>query len=178
MSDSLQDVNDSITSLTLAHAPKLTARLEARSNAMHRAAFQLALSTILLFTARQGSAQTPVKPPPPEDIRCVIVAMQLSVSNDPAQRTGGSMLAMYYVGRLDQYPAKVLEDAIFKELPAMTPDLFKFEAGRCGGILIEKGQVLTQIGKNITQRAQEPQKHVPPAASPPTPQPETKPNEK
>jgi hypothetical protein len=86
------------------------------------------------------------------------------------------MLAMYYVGRLDQYPEKVLEDAIFKELPAMTQELFKYEAGRCGGILMEKGQVLTQIGKNITQRAQEGQKQVPPSASPPTP--ETKPNEK
>jgi hypothetical protein len=157
---------------------KLTTRLDARSNAMHRAAFLVAVATMLLVTAGQAKAQTPARLPPPEDIRCVIVAMQLSVSNDPAQRTAGNMLAMYYVGRLDQYSEKVLEDAVFKELPAMTPELFKFEAGRCGGILIEKGQVLTQIGKNITQRAQGTQKQVPPAASPPTPPPETKPNDK
>ena len=103
--------------------------------------------------------------------------MQLSVSNDPAQRTAGNMLAMYYVGRLDQYAEKVLEDADFEELPAMTQELFKFEADRCGGMLMEKGQVLTQIGKNVTQRAQETQKRVPPATSP-TPPPETKPNDK
>jgi hypothetical protein len=145
----------------------------------HRTALLLPVSAIaLVLLAGQGRAQAPGKLPSPEDIRCVIVGMQLSVSNDPAQRTAGNMLAMYYVGRLDQYSEKVLEDAVFKELPAMTPELFKFEAGRCGGILIEKGQALTQIGKNITQRAQGTQKQVPPAASPPTPPPETKPNDK
>jgi hypothetical protein len=144
---------------------------------MRRFTILLGLSATLLLTG-QAIAQTPQKIPSPDDIRCLIIAMQLSVSNDPAQRTGGNMLAMYYVGRLDQYPEKVLEDAVFKELPAMTQELFKYEAGRCGGILMEKGQVLTQIGKNITQRAQEGQKQVPPAASPPTSAPQTKPNDK
>jgi hypothetical protein len=101
--------------------------------------------------------------PPPADIRCVIVAMQISISNDANQRTGGNMLAMYYVGRLDQYPAKAIEDAIFKELPAMTPELFKSEADRCGRILMEKGQVLTQIGNGITNRAKELQQKQSPA---------------
>jgi hypothetical protein len=120
--------------------------------------------------------------PPPADIRCVIVAMQISISNDANQRTGGNMLAMYYVGRLDQYPAKVLEDAIFKELPTMTPDLFKSEADRCGRILMGKGQVLTQIGNSISSRAKELQEkqspapeNAPAAPSPATPPPVTSP---
>jgi hypothetical protein len=119
--------------------------------------------------------------PPPADIRCVIVAMQISISDDASQRTGGNMLAMYYAGRLDQYPPKAIEDAIFKELPAMTPDLFKTEAGRCGRILMEKGQVLTQIGNEITRRAKElQQKQSPdPANAPATaPPPATKPGGK
>jgi hypothetical protein len=105
--------------------------------------------------------------------------MQISISTDTNQRTGGNMLAMYYVGRLDKYPSKVIEDAIFKEMPAMTPDIFKTEAGRCGKILMEKGQVLTQIGTSITQRAQElQQKQSPaPAGVPATPAPE-KPRDK
>jgi hypothetical protein len=115
--------------------------------------------------------------PPPADIRCVIVAMQISISEDAAQRTGGNMLAMYYVGRLDHYPAKAIEDAIFKELPAMSPDLFKTEAGRCGRILMEKGQELTQIGTGITNRAKDLQQKQSPAPSnaPATPPPATKP---
>jgi hypothetical protein len=123
----------------------------------------LAASLINMLLLGQANAQTPGTLPPPEDIRCVIVAMQLSITTDTNQRTGGNMLAMY--------PAKVIEEAIFKELPAMTPDLFKTEAGRCGRILMEKGQVLTQIGNSVTQRAQElQQKQSPaPASAPATP---------
>ena len=113
--------------------------------------------------------------PPPADVRCVIVAMQISISNDTNQRTGGNMLAMYYVGRLDKYPAKAIEDAIFKELPALTPDLFKSEANRCGKSLMEKGEVLTQIGNSITNRAKELQQKQSPA---PTNTPTTPPAEK
>jgi hypothetical protein len=139
----------------------------------------LAASLLSVLLLGQANAQTPGKLPPPEDIRCVIVAMQISVTTDTNQRTGGNMLAMYYVGRLDKYPAKVIEDAIFKELPAMTPDLFKTEAGRCGKILMEKGQVLTQIGNSISQRAKELQQRQSPApaGAPATPAPE-KPNDK
>jgi hypothetical protein len=134
----------------------------------------LVLFAICLLQVRQANAQTPEKLPPPADIRCVIVAMQISISTDAAQKAGGNMLAMYYVGRLDQYPGKAIEDAIFKELPAMTPDFFKSEADRCGRILMEKGQVLTQIGNSITQRAQKLQKKQSPAptTAPATPAPE------
>jgi hypothetical protein len=139
----------------------------------------LAASLLNVLLLGQANAQAPGKLPLPEDIRCVIVAMQISVTTDTNQRTGGNMLAMYYVGRLDKYPAKVIEDAIFKELPAMTPDLFKTEADRCGRILMEKGQVLTQIGNSISQRAKELQQKQSPAPSnaPATPAPE-KPSDK
>jgi hypothetical protein len=137
----------------------------------------LAASLLNVLLLGQANAQTPGQLPPPEDIRCVIVAMQISVSADTNQRTGGNMLAMYYVGRLDKYPARAIEDAIFKEMPAMTPDFFKTEAGRCGKILMEKGQVLTQIGNSITQRAQELQQKQSPAPAPATPAPE-KPSDK
>jgi hypothetical protein len=143
---------------------------------MHNSQKLLTLLSLVLLVPTAYAVEFP----PPADIRCVIVAMQISISNDTAQRTGGNMLAMYYVGRLDQYPAKVLEDAIFKELPAMTPDFFKTEADRCGRILMEKGQVLTQIGNSITRRAQElQQKHSPaPTNAPAKTSPETKPSDK
>jgi hypothetical protein len=82
---------------------------------IHTVLFVVIALTGLTYIAAQARAQTPEKLPPPEDIRCVIVAMQISISTDAAQRAGGNMLAMYYVGRLDQYPAKAIEDAIFNE---------------------------------------------------------------
>jgi hypothetical protein len=93
--------------------------------------------------------------PPPADIRCLIVGMQLSTATDTNQRTGGNMLTIYYFGRLEHYSAKVLEDAIFKESLLIKPAEFESEAGRCGRALMEKGQEITQIGSNLSRRGQE-----------------------
>jgi hypothetical protein len=129
---------------------------------------QLALSvTITALMAAQARAQK-APAPPAEDIRCLIVGLQFAASTEADQKTGGNTLAMYYMGRLDKYPAPAIEDAITKELPAWTIELFKSEAARCGKALMEKGQVLTLIGTSLTQRAQRQQaKPDAPAKSPP-----------
>lgn len=124
-----------------------------------RLALLLSLSALL---SQQVLAQKPTAPPA-DDIRCLIVAMQFISSTDADQRNGGNVLAMYYMGRLDKYPASAVEEAIIKELPTLNADLFKTEAGRCGKALMEKGQILSLIGTNLTQRAQQ----QAPAKSPP-----------
>ena len=83
--------------------------------------------------------------------------MQFASSSETEQKTGGNVLAMYYMGRLDRYPAQAVEEAIIKELPALNPEIFKSEAARCGKALMEKGQILTLIGTNLSQRAQQQQ---------------------
>jgi hypothetical protein len=120
----------------------------------------LFLTTVLAAYAQ--AQKTPA--PSPDDIRCLIVAMQFAASTEADQKAGGNVLAMYYMGRLDKYPAQEMEDAIIKQLPAFNADFFKTEAGRCGKALMEKGQVLTLIGTYLTQRAQ--QQQTP--ANPPT----------
>jgi hypothetical protein len=111
------------------------------------------LLTITALVAAQAQAQKGPQPPA-DDIRCLIVAMQFAGSTDTDQKTGGNILAMYYMGRLDKYPASAIEDAITQQLPDLNPELFKTEAGRCGKALMEKGQILTLIGANLAQRAQ------------------------
>jgi hypothetical protein len=111
------------------------------------------LLTVTALIAVQARAQK-APAPPTEDIRCLIVAMQFAASTDADQKNGGNVLAMYYMGRLDKFPAAVIEDAISKELPALNAELFKTEAARCGKALMQKGEILTLIGTNLTQRAQ------------------------
>jgi hypothetical protein len=113
----------------------------------------LLLTATALVTAPALAQKAPA--PPAEDIRCLIVAMQFASSAETDQKTGGNVLAMYYMGRLDKYPAQAVEDAIIKELPSLNPELFKTEASRCGKALMEKGQILTLIGANLSQRAQQ-----------------------
>src|SRR5580698_9484849 len=113
-----------------------------------------ALALVLILTALiPAPAKAQKAPTPPaDDIRCLIVAMQFAASTEAEQKSGGNVLAMYYMGRLDKYPASAVEDAIIKELPSLNPELFKSEAGRCGKALMEKGQILSLIGTNLTQR--------------------------
>jgi hypothetical protein len=124
----------------------------------------------VLLTLGIASAASAQAVPPPPDIRCLIVGMQLSTATDTNQRTGGNILTMYYSGRLEHYSAKVLEDAIFKESLIIKPAEFESEAGRCGRTLMEKGQEITQISANLSRRAQERQQKQPqsPATAPAT----------
>jgi hypothetical protein len=133
-----------------------------------RLALLIALTSLIAAQARAQKAPTP----PSEDIRCLIVAMQFAASNEADQKTGANVLAMYYMGRLDNYPARAIEDAITKELPALNTELFKSDAVRCGKALMEKGQILTLIGTNLNQRAKLQQA---PSSAPAKPQSETKP---
>jgi hypothetical protein len=120
---------------------------------------------VLIFGTVSGASAQAV--PPPADIRCLIVGMQLSSAADTNQRTGGNMLTMYYSGRLEHYSAKVLEDAIFKESLIIKAAEFESEAARCGRSLMEKGQQITQIAGNLSRRAQErQQKQAAPSAAP------------
>src|ERR1700749_4693838 len=107
---------------------------------MTTARLTLLLSLILtVLAAAQARAE---KAPPPDDVRCLIVAMQFASSTESEQKAGGNVLAMYYMGRLDSYPARAIEDAITKEFPRLNAELFKSEASRCGKALMEKGQIL------------------------------------
>jgi hypothetical protein len=117
------------------------------------------LFTAALIAPQAQAQKTPA--PPAEDIRCLIVAMQFAASTEANQKTGGNVLAMYYMGRLDKYSAPIIEDAIIKELPTLNAELFKTEAARCGKALMEKGQILTLIGTNLTQRAKQQQTPAP-----------------
>jgi hypothetical protein len=87
------------------------------------------------------------------DVRCVIVGVLLVQKADPAQRTAGSMLSMYYIGRLDgRVPKLDLEELILKEGGTMTNADFGAEAKRCGETLAARGQEITRIGQDIVAR--------------------------
>jgi len=93
--------------------------------------------------------------PPSTDIHCLIVGSLLSNSTDTAQRAAGSILVMYYVGRLEAFSAQEIEDAMISESFAMPPSMYQSEAMRCGKTLQEKGQMMQQIGQNLVRRGKE-----------------------
>jgi hypothetical protein len=93
--------------------------------------------------------------PPIPDIRCLIVGSRLGGSDNDKQRAAGQLLAMYAMARLDEFSAREIEDAMFKESLVLTPSDLQSETTRCGKILMEKGQEMTQIGTNLVRRGKE-----------------------
>jgi hypothetical protein len=65
------------------------------------------------------------------------------------------MLISYFYAKLDQTPAKELEDALAKEALDMSPADFRFEAGRCGAIIKDMAQAMKDLGANLARRRQE-----------------------
>jgi len=60
-------------------------------------------------------------------------------------------MTLYYLGRLDGRAAKVdIERLIVAEATRMSSADYASEAQRCEGGLTEKGQQITQIGKDLT----------------------------
>jgi hypothetical protein len=135
--------------------------------------------SLLIAVAMASVVHAEATAPPPADIRCLMVGMQLSTATDTNQRTGANMLTIYYFGRLEHYSAKVLEDALFTEYVALKPTDFQSEAERCGKSLMEKGQAITKIGENLVHRGQAmQQKQAPVPATPTTAAPLATPSEK
>jgi hypothetical protein len=139
--------------------PNDKASLRMRKHIQTSSVILAGLFSTALIASQARAQKTPA--PPADDIRCLIVAMQFAASTEADQKTGGDILAMYYMGRLEKYSASVIEDAITKQLPSLNAELFKTEAARCGKALMEKGQILTLIGTNLTQRAKQQQTPAP-----------------
>jgi hypothetical protein len=91
------------------------------------------------------------------DVRCVIVGISFAGMPDPSRQAAGTMLSLYYIGRLNGRAPKLnIEDLLIKEISTMTSSDYDSEAKRCGARLTEKGQEITRIGKNISERDQKP----------------------
>jgi hypothetical protein len=93
--------------------------------------------------------------PSSADIRCLIVASRYSGSSDLDERGAGNMLAIYFMGRLEQFSTQEIEDAMLKEFAVLTPQDFQSDAERCGRILKTKGDALKEIGASLVRRVQE-----------------------
>lgn len=88
------------------------------------------------------------------DVRCVVVALRMAEMAEPQRRVAGTMLALYYLGRLDgRVPDNELEGLIERETGKMTEAEFRANAVRCGKALALKGQEIQKIGAELSSKA-------------------------
>jgi TonB family protein len=112
------------------------------------------LSSLFLLAALCSTAHAQ-DIPPSSDIRCLIVGMQMSTMTDTPRRTAGNMVVLYYFGRLDPFPPKVIEDAIAKQAINWTQTDLNTEGDRCGKEMNDKAQSMTEIGNILVRRGDE-----------------------
>src|SRR5690349_6050915 len=87
------------------------------------------------------------------DVRCVVVGLRMAEMNEPQKRAAGTMLALYYLGRLDvRSTDSELEGLVEREAETMTQASFRANAARCGKQLTLKGQEIQKIGADLSNK--------------------------
>jgi hypothetical protein len=90
------------------------------------------------------------------DVRCLVVALQMAGAEAPAVRAAGLTASFYWMGRVDaSIPPDTLEDRMIAEAAAMRGAGFEAEAQRCSGELVTRGQAMSDIGKDMQRRGRE-----------------------
>jgi metal-dependent HD superfamily phosphatase/phosphodiesterase len=122
-------------------------------------------SMVLIITGFFPTAHA-AETPPSDAIRCLVVGALMVNSTDTTQRAAGTMVMVYWIGRLDAFSAQEIEDAMVGESD-MTPLQIQTERVRCGEVLRVKGAMMQDIGKNIIRRSKEMEKQNPSPAKAP-----------
>jgi hypothetical protein len=82
------------------------------------------------------------------DIRCVAVGMHFAEAPDSHQKSTGTLLVLYYMGRLDgRAPSLNIEKLLSEQIDKMTAADYNTEATRCSQDLAEKGAQIKQLGE-------------------------------
>lgn len=84
------------------------------------------------------------------DVQCLVVGVRLASSTDPRQKLSGTMLAMYFLGRIDgRTPSADLQGLLGQRVNGMDAAKFKSVASRCETELSSRGAEMTKIGRKL-----------------------------
>jgi hypothetical protein len=84
------------------------------------------------------------------DIRCVAVGIRFAELPDSSQKSTGTLLVLYYIGRLDgRTPSLDIEKLLTEQITRMSAADYSAEAARCGKWLSTKGAQITHIGEDM-----------------------------
>jgi len=101
------------------------------------------------------------------DVRCVVIAFELSQSPDPQLKSLATTAGLYFVGRLSgRAPELDLEAAMLEQFKAMSVEDRQSEQQRCGAILEGQANRLVVMAHDMQSRVTV-DRSTPPTASPP-----------
>jgi hypothetical protein len=84
------------------------------------------------------------------DVRCVAVGIRDAELPNSTQKATGTLLVLYFLGRLDgRNPTLDLEKLLAEQIAKMTEADYATESRRCGQILATKGAQITHLGEDL-----------------------------
>lgn len=99
------------------------------------------------------------------DVRCMLVGANFAQGTDPALKSAGTMLSLYFMGKITgRQPDANLADLLTKQAGLMEGTDLRPEAQRCGNELTEAGARMKELGAEMIRRGTEQQKSSAPAA--------------
>jgi hypothetical protein len=82
------------------------------------------------------------------DLRCVAVGMHFAEAPDSHQKSTGTLLVLYYLGRLDgRAPSLDIEKLLAEQIDKMKDADYGVEAARCSQGLAQKGAQIKRLGE-------------------------------
>lgn len=89
------------------------------------------------------------------DARCVVVGLRMMQMTAPQQQGAGTLLALYYLGRLDgRTPDAEADGLIEGEAEKMTAAEFRADAARCGKGFALRGKEIQKISADLSGKTQ------------------------
>ena len=119
---------------------------------MMRFAFAAVTAFFVLAPLSAGAADSGADPDT-NDVRCVIVYIEMAQSNQPLLQTSGMYGQLYWIGKLDGRDPKFdLEKRMAAEIPKMNGAFLKTEALRCSTELMKRGQKEADMGEDLAKK--------------------------
>jgi hypothetical protein len=113
--------------------------------------FRTALAAAMAVAMFAGSAHAQSADPLGADTRCAMIGLGMAgIPNaTPEQRQGGTIMALYYIGRMHgRSPGVNLRSAVQQQAEAMTLETMQAEGNRCGAEFRAVGDELRAMGSN------------------------------
>jgi hypothetical protein len=84
------------------------------------------------------------------DLRCVAVGMHFAAAPDSHQKSTGTLLVLYYMGKLDgRAPSQDVSKLVTEQVDRMRAADYSIEATRCSQALTAKGAQIKQLGEQL-----------------------------
>lgn len=88
------------------------------------------------------------------DVRCIVVGLRMMQMTATQQRGAGTMVTLYYLGRLDsRVPEAEADGLIESEAEKMTAAEFRANAVLCGKAFALRGKEIQKIGADLSRKA-------------------------